>query len=114
MLGTSIEERPDHVSTREEFGYWEIDTVIGTKDKGDSVLLTLVERQTRHFIVRKIASKTVAVQSEIADIKVYFTYPYTSYERGTNERHNGLLRRFLPKGNPINAYSIDDIAFVED
>ena len=150
MLGTSIEERPDHVSTREEFGHWEIDTVIGTKDKSDSVLLTLAERQTRHFIVRKIASKTAAaVQSEIAeikayfgekfnevfksitsdngqefaelhkleneaDIKVYFTHPYTSYERGTNERHNGLLRRFLPKGNPINEYSIDDIAFVED
>lgn len=28
------------------------------------------------------------------ETKVYFTHPYSSYERGTNERHNGLIRRF--------------------
>lgn len=149
-LGTSIEERPADILTRKEFGHWEIDTVIGTKDKSDSVLLTLAERQTRHYIVRKIASKTArAVQEELhyikeyfgekfnqvfktitsdngqefaelhklevdSDVKIYFTHPYTSCERGTNERHNGLLRRFIPKGNTINSYTIDDIAFVED
>lgn len=31
-LGTSIEERPDSIETREAFGHWEIDTGIGTKD----------------------------------------------------------------------------------
>lgn len=149
-LGTSIEDRPADILTRAEFGHWEIDTVIGTKDKHDSVLLTLAERQTRHYIVRKIASKTTAaVQNELkyikeyfgekfnqvfktitsdngqefaelhkleeeSDVKIYFTHPYTSCERGTNERHNGLLRRFIPKGNHINEYTIDDIAFVED
>lgn len=48
------------------------------------------------------------------DVKVYFTHPYASSERGTNERHNGLLRRFIPKGHNINEYTVDDIAFVED
>ncbi len=33
--------------------------------------------------------------------KVYFTHPYSSYERGSNERHNGILRRFIPKGRSI-------------
>lgn len=149
-LGNSIEERPVDILTREEFGHWEIDTVIGTKDKSDNVLLTLAERQTRHYIVRKIQSKTAtAVQNELAiikdyfdekfnqvfksitsdngqefvelykledesDVTVYFTHPYASSERGTNERYNGLLRRFIPKGNNINEYTIDDIAFVED
>lgn len=47
-------------------------------------------------------------------IKIYFTHPYASCERGTNERHNGLLRRFIPKGVAINGYSIDEIAFIED
>lgn len=32
-LGNSIEERPEKVNTREEFGHWEIDSVIGLKKK---------------------------------------------------------------------------------
>lgn len=36
---------------------------------------------------------------------VYFCHPYSPYERGSNERHNGLLRRYIPKGNAISDYS---------
>jgi IS30 family transposase len=45
---------------------------------------------------------------------VYFSHPYSSFERGTNERHNGLIRRFIPKGKRINNYNPDDIAFIEE
>lgn len=44
------------------------------------------------------------------DTNVYFTHPYSSFEQGTNERHNGLIRRFIPK----RKYSLDDIAFIEE
>ena len=40
---------------------------------------------------------------------VYFARPYASYERGSNERHNGLLRRYIPKGKAISDYSRDAI-----
>lgn len=51
---TVISDRPEHIKDREEFGHWEIDTVIGSKSKKDEALLTLVERKTRNTLVRKI------------------------------------------------------------
>lgn len=57
VLGTSIDERPKSVDTRETFGHWEIDTVIGNKTKYEPVLLTLVERQTRFEVILKIDGK---------------------------------------------------------
>lgn len=150
ILGNSISERPSGIESREEFGHWEIDTVIGEKSNTDNVLLTIVERKTRNSIVRKIKSKT-AVEvtnelnrirdffgdnfdkvfksitgdngsefAELANIeglcgtKVYFTHPYSSFEKGTNERHNGLIRRFIPKGKRISDYDVDDIGFIEE
>src|SRR5690625_7910716 len=58
VLGPSIEERPDKVDTREHFGHWEIDTLIGSKAKENPVLLTLAERKTRFEIIIKITQKT--------------------------------------------------------
>ncbi len=40
---------------------------------------------------------------------VYFARPYAPYERGSNERHNGLLRRFIPKGKAISDYTREAI-----
>ena len=34
---------------------------------------------------------------ETMRVKVYFTHPYSSYERGANENFNGLVRRFCPR-----------------
>ena len=51
--GTSIDERPEYINDRQEFGHWEGDTVIGNK-KDDESLLTLVERKTRETIIIKL------------------------------------------------------------
>ncbi len=40
---------------------------------------------------------------------VYFAHPYASLERGTNEKHNGILRRFIPKGKSLKDYTVQQI-----
>lgn len=136
ILGDSIEQRPQVVNDRQEFGHWEIDTIVGKRKAGE-VLLSLDERMTRCRHVIKISGKTKEDVRKGLEIlrhqygslfpkvfrsitsdngsefsglsklfkegKVYFAHPYSSGERGTNEKHNSLVRRFIPKGKDISA-----------
>ena len=45
--------------------------------------------------------------------KVYYAHPYSSYERGTNEKKNSLVRRFFPKGKSLDHITDEQVAFVE-
>ncbi len=51
----------------------------------------------------KISKKNITVKN--FRTKVYFAHPYCSWERGTNERHNRIIRKFIFKGTPIKNYS---------
>ena len=48
------------------------------------------------------------------NIKSYFCKPYHSWEKGTVENINGLIRRFFPKGTDFDTISEEEIAYVED
>lgn len=45
---------------------------------------------------------------------VYYCHPYTSCERGTNERINREIRRLIPKGTDLSRYTLKEIQRVED
>ena len=50
---------------------------------------------------------------KMADTLVYYAHPYTSCDKGTVERHNGLIRRFIPKGKRIDDFTGQQISDVE-
>lgn len=46
-------------------------------------------------------------------IKCFFAHPYSSWERGTNEHINGIIRWYLPKGTDFSKISEQEIAQIE-
>ena len=71
-LGKSIELRDTTIETREKFGYWEIDTVRGTKDKTDDVLISLIERKSRLYIALRCPSaRSHDVKGNIRNVVKY-------------------------------------------
>lgn len=56
--GDSIEKRPAEVETRETFGHWEMDTVVGQRGKSKKSLLVLTERKTRKEIIIELKRHT--------------------------------------------------------
>lgn len=123
-----ISERPSAANDRTEGGHWEIDTVIGKGSRHCIVSLverqigyTLIGKlrartkaQTNGRTIRLIRKHPDRFKSITADngtefhdyklienvtgVVYYFATPYHSWERGTSENTNGLIRQYIPKG----------------
>lgn len=122
-----LDERPPGATNRTRVGHWEIDTVMGknraciltlvdrktgfvligklanrTVKETNRRLLQLLDRHDGR--VRTITTDNgcefhgYAEVEETHGVKFYFAPPYHSWERGTNENTNGLIRQYLPKG----------------
>lgn len=137
-----ISERPPLIEDRIRLGDYEGDTVVGKAHKG--VLVTLVDRTTRETKIKalpnrkadKVADtciellrteqthsitfdngKEFAHHETIASqlgADIYFAQPYHSWERGTNENTNGLIRQFLPKSMRLDNVSDEYVQYIED
>lgn len=74
-------------------------------------------------IAEKIGKSSATIRREIKRgtirnkkkrTTVYYCHPYSSWERGSNENANRLIRRFIPKGTNIDSYSDEYIKWVEN
>ena len=126
-----ISERPASVARRLRIGHWEGDTVMGsdlrhciltlvervtgyviikklsarTKEQACQAAIRAILGRRRDFKTITFDNGTEFHDYEVIEqqtgVKCYFATPYHSWERGTNENTNGLIRQYLPKGTSM-------------
>lgn len=134
-----IDERPAVVETRSRVGDWEGDTVHGAAKSGYIATLVerksgyLLARKLQNPNGEEMLDAVTGLQAVPAEkrltltldngfemseheemerrvgLKVYFARPYHSWERGTNENTNGLLRQYFPKKTSFEAVTQADV-----
>lgn len=135
----SIRKRPQLINKRKEFGHWEGDTVEskGRKD-GIHTEVERVSRKIAGAKISSITSKeTASVQKRVfvkiptkarksttldngrenhqhyklkrLKMKTYFADPYSSWQRGSNEHGNWLLRYYFPKGTDFKTVAEEEL-----
>lgn len=153
--GLSIEQRPQEINERTEFGHWEGDTVESGEGHRARVL-KFTERVTRDEILIKVPSgeakhvvraldrlerqygdafytlfKSITLDngSEFADCAgmerscrrkgrkrttIYYCHPYSSWEKGTAEKQNGMIRRRYQKGTDFGKVSKKELLALQE
>jgi IS30 family transposase len=136
-----IDIRPEAATFRAELGHWERDLLEGLR--GKSALLVLNDRKSRLTKIKRVQShhslhvnkqtvkaigkepcKSITNDNGIEfgkyeDLEkktsspVYYCHAYTSWERGTVENTNGLIRHIFPKKTDFNKLSESEIKNLE-
>ena len=139
----SIDERPASVEKREVFGDLEVDLIIGKNHKGAIVTINdrasgmlkmqKVESKEAKVVTQAIINimdewkpfilsmtadngKEFAGHKEVSKewcIEYYFAHPYHSWERGSNENLNGLIRQYIPKKTDFSNLTVEYITNIE-
>lgn len=138
-----IETRSETVYMRERLGDWEVDTMIGkghrgvlltaSERKSRFTLLRQVRQKSADLVgeamidllnwVSHVKTITADNGKEFADHQLvshtlnadfFFAHPYASWERGTNENTNGLIRQYLPKDRDLSTVTAAEEIMIMD
>jgi IS30 family transposase len=138
-----ISERPPVVEERSRIGDWELDTMVKanggqvlvtlTERRSRLHLIRRVSQRTAEAVSRAIIGTLAPIQhlvhtltadngKEFAEHEIiaiackadfYFAEPYASWQRGSNENGNGLVRYYLPKGTDFATVSDERLQEIE-
>ena len=137
-----IEQRPQVVQRRSRVGDWELDSVLGRQEsqaivsaverrsrftilakvdqrKAETVGVAVVDGlgpyKERVLTLTADNGREFATHQQIAqelEAGFYFARPYHSWERGTNENTNGLVRQYVPKKCSLDNIGAEQLRFV--
>ena len=139
-----LSERPLHIEARRQVGHWECDTVIGASHKGAVVtmverksgyaVMAKVEKKTSELVSSAIVDKLQPLAARVKTLTfdngkefaghahidqqlqstAYFARPFASWERGSNENLNGLLRQYVPKKRAMSTVTDEEIRMIQN
>jgi len=133
-----IHDRPLGAENRSRYGHFECDTIVSGK-RGNGAVSVLADRKSRYVVLNKldtlkpsehasVLKDTISAlpvrsitfdngienkQHELLGIPTFFCDPYSSWQKGSVENVNKMVRRYLPKGTDlslISQYTLNQIA----
>lgn len=141
---TFIDKRPKHINARMRSGDVEADFIVSGKTGRGILLVVVDRKLRATFIERILdvsvlnvhraflriqkrfpELRTITTDNDILfrdhktlaallGVRIYFCRPYHSWEKGTVENANGVIRKDIPKGANISKYSKRFIQKIED
>lgn len=138
-----IASRPAAVETRSRVGHWEGGTVIGAghkqaivslvERKSGLAMLAKVSNMTAELVGQAIFDRLTPVRKRVKTMtfdngkefanhrvidqalssKAYFSDPFASWQRGSNENLNGLLRQYIPKKRALSTVTEKELKMIE-
>ena len=139
-----LSERPAHIEGRKQVGHWECDTVIGANHKQAIVtvverksgfaVMAKVSNKTADLVGSAIIDALTPFEARVKTLTYdngkefcghakidealgstgYFARPFASWERGSNENFNGLLRQYVPKKRQMRSITDEEIKMIEN
>ena len=132
------------IEARKQVGHWECDTVIGASHKGAVVtmverksgyaVMAKVEKKTSELVSSAIVDKLQPLAARVKTLTfdngkefaghahidqqlqstAYFARPFASWERGSNENLNGLLRQYVAKKRAMSTVTDEEIRMIQN